>query len=82
MWVAMTCERGCNISIPIHETSVVVAEPDEAAKVVVGGEGRPVTDCCYLARVDRQLCRRDPVAQEAQLFAPNSHLQALAYSVS
>ncbi len=52
--------------------SVVVAEPDEGAKVDVRGGGRPVTDrqCRYLALVNRHPCRRDPVAQEAQLSAP------------
>ena len=77
MWAAKTCERGCNVGISIHETSVVVAEPDEAAKVDVRGGGRPVTDCRYLARVNRHPHRRDPMAQKAQLSASEFALGGL-----
>ncbi len=70
MCAAKTREPGCNVGVSIHETSVVVVEPDEAAKVDIRGGGRPVTDCRYLARVDRQPRRRDPLAQEAQLSGP------------
>ena len=65
-----TCERGCNVGVSIYETSVVVAEPDEAAKVDVKGGRRLIKGCRYIARVDRHPRRRDLVAQEAQLSPP------------
>jgi hypothetical protein len=76
-WAAQARERGGDVGILIDKATVVVAQPDEATQLRVGGGDRPVPHCRNLALVDRNASRGDAVPEEAKLTAAKFTLGGL-----